>query len=606
MSHFQNQKEVSYQLNSFGIKILIVWFLPVVKEPPFILKESGYASFVLSIDIHFRNRDEPKKATFKYDLVLQITGPHQNSQKEKFVFPNPSDDFKKKLLKGGGVIIHHNVNNLDEKSRDSNDERAQLLNKPKLGGSDHTKKHKRPDDNTFSHLFGPPISKVTAKVSPDSRSKSSSSNSKSHQTLPNVQKPGSEKKSQHDKKTVVKDKVKQKHSSPHKEGRKSDEKQIREEKKLSHSKERDPSREKSKKISSPKRESSTQKIEMKHPTMNTTTSAKKSKKEKKEKNYDKEKEREKKDDKTSAHKHKVLSSKEIFKEKQKPNEKILAVQNDLPFDSSNKVLPVESMKKTEKHKHKKKDKNKKDESKERDKKRDRSERSSSKSSAIYDETATDARSNKPKETKIQQTPLDALMGEISERESSDSETENHIQKQEKVVDTSNNYQTMPDVISKSVSHTHSKSEKSAKRSSKEKARSTEKEEKKRKRKNKDEIDTNDKTSSSMDPPKKIFKKEDSYKHQDLNSSSTSLDNIKVSVSPIPDIIDKDLSIDYMSDLKDLQHKIMTLQSNTELQQVVEIIAATGRFEVTSKTFDFDLCALDKDTVHKLQTFFQPS
>lgn len=521
------------------------------------------------------------------------------------MFPNPSDDFKKKLLKGGGVIINHNVNNLDEKSRDSNDERAQLLNKPKLGGSDHTKKHKRPDDNTFSHLFGPPIPKVTAKVSPDSKSKSSSSNSKIHQTLPNVQKPGSDKKSQHDKKTVVKDKVKQKHSSPHKEGRKSDEKQIREEKKLSHSKERDQSREKTKKISSPKHspsnlKSSTQKTEMKHPTMN--TSAKKSKKEKKEKNHDKEKERDKKDDKSSAHKQKILSTKEIFKEKQKPNEKILAVQNDLPFDSSNKVVPVESIKKTEKHKHKKKDKNKKDESKEKDKKRDRSERSSSKSSAIYDE-ATDPRSNKPKETKIQQTPLDALMGEISERESSDSETENHNQKQEKIVDTPNNYQAVQDVISKSVSHTTSKSEKSAKRSSKDKARSIEKEEKKRKRKNKDEIDTNDKTSSSMDPPKKIYKKEESYKHQDLNSS-TSLDNIKV--SPITDIIEKDLSIDYMSDLKDLQHKIMTLQSNTELQQVVEIIAATGRFEVTSKTFDFDLCALDKDTVQKLQTFFQPS
>lgn len=473
-----------------------------------------------------------------------------------------------------------------------------------MGGSDHSKKHKRPDDNTFSNLFGPPISKQTPKVSPDSRStKSSSSNSKfHHQTLPSVQqKPGSEKNDKkHDKKTIVKDKIKQKHSSPHKESKKSDEKLIREDKKLSHSKERDQSRDKSKKNSSPKHspsnlKSSTQKTEMKHPTMN--SSSKKSKKEKKEKNHDKEKERgDKKDDKNSAHKQKILASKEIFKEKQKPNEKILSVQNDLPFDSSKQVLPpVEAIKKTEKHKHKKKDKNKKDESKDKDKKRERSERSSSKSSAINDETA-DSRSSKSKELKVQQTPLDALMGEISERESSDSETENHIQKQEKNQETPNNYQIGTD-LSKSVSHTHSKSEKSSKRSSKEKARSIEKEEKKRKRKNKDEIEH---SSSSMDPPKKIYKKE----HLDTNSSSTSLDTIKV--SPIPDIIEKDLTIDYMSDLKDLQHKIMTLQSNTELQQVVEIIAATGRFEVTSKTFDFDLCALDKDTVQKLQTFFQPS
>lgn len=595
---FPKPKRGKFSCYSFVLCIIFICFLifTVVKEPPFILKESGYASFVLAIDIYFKNRDEPKKGTFKYDLVLQTT-PYQNIQKEKFVFPNPSDEFRKKLLKGGGVIIHHNLNNVDEKSRDSNDERAQLLNKPKLGGSDHTKKHKRPDDNTFSNLFGPPIPKVTAKVSPDPRSKSSSSNSKVHQAVPNVQKPGSDKKSQHDKKTVVKEKVKQKHSSPHKEGKKTDEKQVREEKKVSHSKERDQSRDKGKK--SPKHspsslKSSTQKVEMKHPTV--SKEPKKSKKEKKEKSHDKEKDREKKDDKTKQLK--VSSSKEIFKEKQKPNDKVLVVQNDLPIDSSKQVLPVDSIKKTDKHKHKKKDKNKKDESKDKDKKRDRSERSSSKSSVIYDE-ANDPRTNKPKETKIQQTPLDALMGEISERESSDSETENHVQKQEKIVETVNSYQALPaDVIAKSV--THSKSEKPAKRSSKDKARSIEKEEKKRKRKTKDENE--EKTSSSMDPPKKIYKKEEIYK-QDVNSS-TSLDSVKV--SPIPDIIEKDLSIDYMSDLKDLQHKIMTLQSNTELQQVVEIIAATGRFEVTSKTFDFDLCALDKDTVQKLQTFFQPS
>lgn len=64
-----------------------------------------------------------------------------------------------------------------------------------------------------------------------------------------------------------------------------------------------------------------------------------------------------------------------------------------------------------------------------------------------------------------------------------------------------------------------------------------------------------------------------------------------------------LTNDYMSELKELQHKIMTLQDNNELQQVVEMIAATGRFEITSRTFDFDLCALDRNTVQRLQEFF---
>lgn len=57
---------------------------------------------------------------------------------------------------------------------------------------------------------------------------------------------------------------------------------------------------------------------------------------------------------------------------------------------------------------------------------------------------------------------------------------------------------------------------------------------------------------------------------------------------------------YIAQLKALQHKIMTLQDNEELQQVVEMIAATGHYEVTNRTFDFDLCALDRSTVQRLQ------
>lgn len=51
---------------------------------------------------------------------------------------------------------------------------------------------------------------------------------------------------------------------------------------------------------------------------------------------------------------------------------------------------------------------------------------------------------------------------------------------------------------------------------------------------------------------------------------------------------------------------MALQDNSELQQVVEMIAATGCYEITSRTFDFDLCALDRSTVQRLQDFFSQS
>jgi ANC1 homology domain (AHD) len=73
------------------------------------------------------------------------------------------------------------------------------------------------------------------------------------------------------------------------------------------------------------------------------------------------------------------------------------------------------------------------------------------------------------------------------------------------------------------------------------------------------------------------------------------------IVPLP--ADRHLSVDYLTELKSLQHKIMTLQDNNELQQVVEMIAATGQYEITQKTFDFDLCTLDRCTVQRLQDFF---
>lgn len=64
--------------------------------------------------------------------------------------------------------------------------------------------------------------------------------------------------------------------------------------------------------------------------------------------------------------------------------------------------------------------------------------------------------------------------------------------------------------------------------------------------------------------------------------------------------------EYMIELKDLHDRIMGLQSNIELQQVVELIATTGLYEITSRTFDFDLCRLDRKTVRKLQEFLANS
>lgn len=82
----------------------------VVKEPPYSVKESGYAGFQMLIDIYFRNRDSPKKIYFSYELDLPNPGPRlARVQKEKYIFTNPNDEFKYKLLKGGGVVRNNDI-----------------------------------------------------------------------------------------------------------------------------------------------------------------------------------------------------------------------------------------------------------------------------------------------------------------------------------------------------------------------------------------------------------------------------------------------------------------------------------------------------------------
>lgn len=85
--------------------LLIVSSISVVREPPYIVKESGYAGFNFPIDIYLRNSGEPKKIKFNYDLNLQQSGPAiLKVQKEKYVFSSLNEDFKHRLLKGGGVV----------------------------------------------------------------------------------------------------------------------------------------------------------------------------------------------------------------------------------------------------------------------------------------------------------------------------------------------------------------------------------------------------------------------------------------------------------------------------------------------------------------------
>lgn len=213
-------------------------FISVVKEPPYSVKESGYAGFNFPIEVYLKNRDEPKKIKFNYDLHLQNAGPAiKKVRNEPYVFQSPSDEFRRKLLKGGGAPVsssnslHSNVEH-ERNSRDSfTDEKPQqLIGKPKLGG-DSAKKHKtkeyRIDDaprpsNTFENLFGVTIHK-TSRNSPDPKKPSPTSKSdKKEKSYSDKEKlksklEGKEKDYREDKKLLKDDKSKEEKRKLHKE-----------------------------------------------------------------------------------------------------------------------------------------------------------------------------------------------------------------------------------------------------------------------------------------------------------------------------------------------------------------------------------------------------
>ncbi|KAF4089350.1 hypothetical protein AMELA_G00065420 [Ameiurus melas] len=70
----------------------------VCKDPPYKVEESGYAGFILPIEVYFRNKEEPKKVRFDYDLFLHLEGhpPVNHLRCEKLTFNNPTEEFRKK------------------------------------------------------------------------------------------------------------------------------------------------------------------------------------------------------------------------------------------------------------------------------------------------------------------------------------------------------------------------------------------------------------------------------------------------------------------------------------------------------------------------------
>lgn len=684
-----------------------------MRDPPFSIKESGYAGFIFPIEIYLKNKDEPKKIKFTYDFTLQQSG----CLKDRYIFQAPNDDFRKKLLKGGGIPVSNNAfyTNPDQetRSRDSfSEEKPQLVSKPKLS-LEHVKKHKPKEHkeevphktSSFETLFGAPIQKPP-KVSPDPK--------KIEKTAPTVksdkkekERSNSDKKSKHEHKEGKSEKVKIKEEKdkprPEKVKNHSKDQEKAKDKGNKRPSERPPSPEITKKrcispnrrpASPPPRSSSASSLkddyksknniesfeqkkpkpEEKPPEIKTEKEVKeKKKKEKKSHDRDKEK-KEKKDHKKDSHKSKdspkeppkeipkeTIKPKEIAKEKEtikelppvkekqsKPDKVInkFSIENlrktpppEKEEQSDNNVKNKEKVDSERKHKHKKKDKKRddsreknKDSTKEKKHKHDKNRELPVEKVEVIERRPTPV----PKErlvpepaspisidTASQCSSKSGLVKTLNigaeDINSSHSDSEGSIIGEEDEVrikvenpspepvkreptpepEPEPEMEVEPDPEPEPEPVVEPPPVQQKEKSKKHKDKSSKREEKRRKRKAAEEEDADNRKVAKTSETGPSNKENERGETSGSVSSETKVQDNGVSSSLGEDAEPGDISPDYMVQLRGLQQRIMMIKNNEDLERVVNLIAETGRYEVTTQTFDFDLCLLDRSTVQQL-------
>ena len=76
-----------------------------IKEPPYRLKESGYAGFDIIIDVHLKTGKNEPKRFFQMMYSLYLDPAVNDFKQHTEVINNPSEELRKRLIKGGGVSI---------------------------------------------------------------------------------------------------------------------------------------------------------------------------------------------------------------------------------------------------------------------------------------------------------------------------------------------------------------------------------------------------------------------------------------------------------------------------------------------------------------------
>lgn len=642
----------------------------VLKDPPYSVEESGYAGFNLPIDVYLKNKEEGnRKIRFYYDLTLQPLGSSSarisNVVREKYDFSNPNEEFRRKLIKGGGVGVNsdgscdksNNVSNSInsnhyEDTKNSPHSKGKGLEPPakKHKPSKEPKSEESRLTNSFAELFGTPIK--TVKHSPNPKPPPKPVDPKSHEKVKEPTKPpkpSPSKEKERDKDRDKRDKEdksnREKERSKDKDSHKNDEKSKDKRKSGSSSSsasvfsqkdflKKDEDKPKKQEDVKEKEKSSSKSETLLKPEKKHEEHKKRDEKDKKEKHKRKEvkeEPHEKKEVKEEKEKEKVVDRKEsvsiakdnggVVSKLKEEKVKHKVDKEEKKSKSAEKSKDKSSESEKPKHKHKKKDKHRKDEEKEKSKKKDKEKEKEMppvqevpKVNKMPPPVIPRERSPPPPPPpppspppppvvpKPSSNPLNALLKEMNSEEMNDDSDSDFSGSEDAVKSEPKERSLSPPAPAPPPPPPPPPKIKEEKRSetpkedrpekSKKKDKRKDDEPRKKKRKHKDR-------ASSREPHEKVPKTSaETTVKEEKPSPRVSADRSR---SPSPE--ETLFTEDYINQLKDLQHKIMTLQDNADLQKVVQVISETGQFEITQRTFDFDLCALDPSTVKMLQDMF---
>jgi transcription initiation factor IIF auxiliary subunit len=135
--------------------------------PPFCVRESGYGSFDIPIEIFFHGTEESYKLIYYLELQpLTANKIFNRLRKETITFKSPSAELRKYLISGGGILktldssLNNNSSNISISI--SNNVVETNNNIPIITVDNNKSVITVPNikDDPFNHLFGEPVNKV--------------------------------------------------------------------------------------------------------------------------------------------------------------------------------------------------------------------------------------------------------------------------------------------------------------------------------------------------------------------------------------------------------------------------------------------------------------